>query len=362
MSTENTTQIWDNPMGTDGFEFIEFATPNPKEMDTLFRTLGFTPIARHHSKNVTLYRQGDINFILNEEKESFAGDFAHKHGPSACALGFRVQNALEAHQKALALGIKDYDSKPNFMELRLPAVYGVGDSLLFFINRYGQEQNIYDIDFSPIEGANASDNDCGLCYVDHVTHNVRPGGMKKWAEFYENLFNFKQIRYFDIKGQVTGLVSKAMTSPDGFIRIPINESDNPQSQINEFIDEYNGEGIQHIAMHTDDIYETVKKLRSNGIDFMNTPDIYFNLIDKRLPGHEEDVEALREQHILIDGDPSNNEGLLLQIFTNTCIGPIFFEIIQRKGNEGFGEGNFQALFESIELDQIERGVLSATSD
>jgi 4-hydroxyphenylpyruvate dioxygenase len=350
------TQHWENPMGTDGFEFVEFATPKPQEMIALFDALGFTHIANHKSKNVQLFRQGNINFLLNSQTGSYAENFSQKHGPSACALGFRVKNSIDAYNKALELGAPPHGSNPGFMELNLPAVEGVGGAILYFINRYGK-RNIYEVDFERIPNTSTETKSVGLHTIDHVTHNVLKGGMDRWAHFYENLFNFKEIRYFDIKGAFTGLYSRAMTSPDGNIRIPINESADENSQIAEFINEYNGSGIQHIALATDDIYETVLKLKKNGIDFLDTPDSYYKKTDKRLPGHGEDLESLQKLKILIDGDPKNNKGLLLQIFTNTCIGPIFFEIIQRKGNDGFGEGNFQALFESIEHDQIERGVI-----
>jgi 4-hydroxyphenylpyruvate dioxygenase len=347
---------WENPMGTDGFEFIEFATPEPQALENLFITLGFTHIANHKSKQVKLFRQGNINFLLNAQPGSYAEEFHKMHGPSACAVGFRVKNAEAAYKKAIELGAIPHSSNPGFMELNIPAVEGVGGAMLFFINRYG-DSSIYEVDFNLIPGAKASEHSVGLRDIDHITHNVHKGGMDRWAHFYENLFNFKEIKYFDIKGSFTGLFSRAMSSPDGNIRIPINESQDEKSQIAEFIREYNGSGIQHIALSTNNIFKTVEKLRKNGIEFLFTPDAYYKMIDNRLPGHGESIESMQKQRILIDGDPSHDQGLLLQIFTMTCIGPIFFEIIQRKGNDGFGEGNFQALFESIELEQIERGVL-----
>ena len=356
MVANNDNTQWENPMGTAGFEFVEFASPRPEELEKLFTALGFTHIANHKSKNVKLFRQGNINFILNAQSGSYAEEFQKIHGPCACALGFRVQNAQKAFAKAQELGAEIHASNPGFMELNLPSVKGVGGALLFFINLYG-EHSIYEIDFNLIPGVDVNKNSVGLHTLDHVTHNVQKGGMDHWAHFYENLFNFKEIRYFDIKGSFTGLYSRAMTSPDGKIRIPINESADDNSQIAEFIREYNGSGIQHIALETDNIYETVEKLRKNGIEFLDTPDAYYRMLDNRLPGHGENVKRLQKNKILIDGNPEEGRGLLLQIFTNTCIGPIFFEIIQRKGNDGFGEGNFQALFESIEQDQIERGVL-----
>jgi len=366
---------WDNPMGTDGFEFIEYAAPDPAALGALFERMGFTAIARHRTKRVTLYRQGDINFIINAEPDSFAQRFARQHGPSICAIAFRVQDAAAAYRRALELGAWGFDSKSGPMELNIPAIKGIGDSLLYFVDRWRGKNgatggigdiSIYDVDFVPIEGmkgATVNPAGFGLTFIDHLTHNVHRGRMKEWAEFYERLFDFREVRYFDIEGKLTGLKSKAMTSPCGKIRIPINESSDDKSQIAEYLDLYHGEGIQHVALGTDDIYATVQAMAGNGVAFQDTIDTYYDLVDKRLPNHGERLAELRRLRILIDGathQGAPNE-LLLQIFTQPVIGPIFFELIQRKGDEGFGEGNFRALFESIELDQIRRGVLSPAS-
>ena len=348
--------LWDNPLGTDGFEFVEYSTPDPAALAALFERLGFQAVARHRSKAVTLYRQGDINFILNDEPDSHAARFADVHGPCACAMALRVKDAGKAYAHALEQGETGVPSKTGPMELNIPAIEGIGGALVYLVDRYGDD-DIYEIDFRPIEGADPHPKGCGLTYIDHLTHNVYRGNMARWADYYARLFNFREVRYFDIEGKLTGLVSKAMTSPCGKIRIPINESTDDKSQIVEFLEQYRGEGIQHVALGTDDIFSTVEAMRKGGVAFMETPDTYFDGIDARLPGHGEDVSRLRENRILIDGAPSEGQGLLLQIFTDTVIGPIFFEIIQRKGNDGFGEGNFQALFDSIELDQIRRGVL-----
>jgi 4-hydroxyphenylpyruvate dioxygenase len=359
---------WENPMGTDGFEFVEYAAPDPKALGALFEQMGFTAIARHRTKDVTLYRQGEINFIINAEKDSFAQRFARQHGPSVCAIAIRVDDAAFAYKRALEMGAWGFDNKTGPMELNIPAIKGVGDSLLYFVDRWrGKNGNteggigdisIYDVDFVAIPGANPNPVGNGLTYIDHLTHNVHRGRMKEWAEFYENLFNFREIRYFDIEGKLTGLKSKAMTSPCGKIRIPINESSDDKSQIAEYLDQYHGEGIQHIALGTDNIYASVEGMRGQGIVFQDTIETYYELVNRRLPNHGENVEELRRLRILIDGHSSDDKReLLLQIFTQTVIGPIFFEIIQRKGDQGFGEGNFRALFESIELDQIKRGVL-----
>jgi 4-hydroxyphenylpyruvate dioxygenase len=346
-----------NPLGTDGFEFVEYTAPTREgigQLHRLFALMGFTAVARHRSKDVTLFRQGNVNFLVNGTPYTHFQQFAAAHGPSACAMGWRVKDAVKAYEHAVANGAVPFDSQPGFMELRLPAVYGIGNSVIYFVDRYG-ERSIFDVDFRPIEGAEQQPAGAGLFEIDHLTHNVQRGNMDQWAGFYERVGNFREIRYFDIEGKLTGLVSRAMTSPCGKIRIPINESSDDKSQIEEFLREYRGEGIQHIALSTQDIYRTVTELRRRGVQFMDTPDTYYEKIDGRVKRHGEDIDKLKELRILIDGAPQ--EGILLQIFTSTVIGPIFFEIIQRKGNEGFGEGNFKALFESIEEDQIRRGVL-----
>ncbi len=351
-----------NPLGTDGFEFVEFSAPNAegiKKLNDLFTLLGFTPVAKHKSKNVTLFRQGDVNFLVNADEGTYFHEFSKSHGPCACAMAFRVKDAQKAFEYAVSKGAKPFDKgERHDGESEVPAVYGIGDSVLYFVDKYGSE-TIYDNDFDYLEGVNKHPNGVGLYELDHLTHNVMRGNMDKWAGFYEDIANFREIRYFDIEGKLTGLVSRAMTAPCGKIRIPINESSDDKSQIEEYLREYKGEGIQHIALTTDDIYQTVRDLRKMGMEFMPTPETYYDKIDTRVPGHEENVDELRELRILIDGAPVDGDGILLQIFTQTVIGPIFFEIIQRKGNQGFGEGNFKALFESIEEDQIRRGVISA---
>jgi len=337
---------WDNPMGTDGFEFIEYAAPDPLAMGALFERMGFVAIAKHRRKDVTLYRQGGINFIVNAEPDSFAQRFARLHGPSICAIAFRVQDARLAAERAHALGAWSYAGSAGPGELNIPAIKGVGDSLIYLVDRWrgkggaavGDIGNIgfYDVDFVPLPGASLEPVGCGLTYIDHLTHNVHRGRMAEWAEFYERLFNFREVRYFDIEGQVTGVKSKAMTSPCGKIRIPINEEGNEKAgQIQEYLERYHGEGIQHVALGSGDLLATVDALRIRGVTLLDTVDTYYELVDRRIPGHGENVVALRQ------------------------LGPIFFEFIQRKGDQGFGEGNFKALFESIELDQMRRGVLKS---
>ncbi len=361
---------WDNPMGTDGFEFIEYAAPDPAAMGALFERMGFRAIARHRHKNVILYRQGEINFIVNAEPDSFAQRFARLHGPSICAIAFRVHDAKAAYERALSLGAWGYAGSAGPGELNIPAIKGIGDSLIYLVDRWrgkngaqpGDIGNIgfFDVDFEPLPGAGAdalNPPGHGLTYIDHLTHNVHRGRMGEWAEFYERLFNFREIRYFDIEGQVTGVKSKAMTSPCGKIRIPINEEGNDKAgQIQEYLDKYHGEGIQHVALGSRDLYRTVDALRAHGVKLLDTIDTYYELVDKRIPGHGENVAELKKRKILVDGKAG---ALLLQIFSENQLGPIFFEFIQRKGDQGFGEGNFKALFESIELDQMRRGVLKA---
>jgi 4-hydroxyphenylpyruvate dioxygenase len=347
-----------NPLGSDGFEFVEFTAPDKQgiaQLHQLFELLGFTAVATHRSKDVTLFRQGDINFLVNGTPYTHFHQFAMAHGPAACAMGWRVKDAVKAYEYAVAQGAVPFDAKPGFMELRLPAVYGIGNSVLYFIDRYGPAHSIYDVDFRFVEGVDRNPKGVGLDTLDHLTHNVQRGNMDLWSGFYERLFNFREIRYFDIEGQKTGLLSRAMTSPCGKIRIPINESQDDKSQIEEYLSEYGGEGIQHIALAATDIYRTVDVLRQRGVSFQSTPDSYYEGVEARVHGHRESLAELKRRQILIDG--SAEQGILLQIFTSNVIGPIFFEIIQRKGNEGFGEGNFRALFESIELDQIRRGVI-----
>jgi 4-hydroxyphenylpyruvate dioxygenase len=357
-----------NPMGTDGFEFIEYTAPDSRALAALFESMGFAAAARHRSKDVTLYRQGDVNFVLNHEPDSFAQSFARVHGPSVCAFAVRVKDAPAAYKRAIALGAKSHHAEVGPMELNIPAIRGIGGSLIYLVDRY-RGHSIYDVDFINIDSGERTEGNLrfpsvtsfpppntgvGLTAIDHITHNVHQGRMDHWARFYERLFGFREIRYFDIHGCKTGLRSRALESPCGKIRIPINEPTDPGSQVEEYLDAYHGEGIQHIALATDDIYGTVERLRERGVKFMHTPRAYYDALDARIPGHGEDPERLARDGILVDGAPGE---LLLQIFTETVIGPIFFEVIQRKGNQGFGEGNFQALFEAVERDQMERGVI-----
>lgn len=350
----------DNPMGTDGFEFVEFAHPEPAKLAALFDTMGFAPVARHRSKDVTLWRQNEINYVLNAERDSFAAQFARAHGPCVCALGFRVRDARVALARAEAFGATLVASRTGPMELNIPAIEGVGGALIYLVDRYDDRGSIWDVDFRWTGARDPRPEGVGLTLIDHLTHNVRRGRMDELADWYARLFNFQQIRYFDIEGRFTGLYSRAMTSPCGKIRIPINESADETSQIEEFLAAYRGEGVQHIACACRDIYETVGRLRERGLDFMPAPpDSYYEAVERRLPGHGEPIERLKALGVLIDGAiaGASRPQLLLQIFSKTVIGPIFFEFIQRKGDEGFGEGNFRALFESIEEDQLRRGAL-----
>jgi 4-hydroxyphenylpyruvate dioxygenase len=356
--------LFDNPMGLMGFEFVEFASPAPGVVEPVLERLGFLKVARHRSKDVDLYRQGEINFIVNNEQPSVASYFAQEHGPSACGMAFRVRNAHQAFRRALELGAQPIDLPTGPMELRLPAIKGIGGAPLYLIDRFEDGKSIYDIDFEFIAGVDRHPRGHGFLRIDHLTHNVYRGRMKYWAEFYERLFNFREIRYFDIKGEYTGLTSKAMCAPDGKIRIPLNEEASKSTgQIEEFLMQFNGEGIQHIALLCEDLQATVDSLRRAHVPLMTPPpDTYYEMLAERLPGHGEHEHALQERGILVDGTvEGENRRLLLQIFSQTQLGPVFFEFIQRKGDEGFGEGNFKALFESMERDQIRRGVIQGNS-
>jgi 4-hydroxyphenylpyruvate dioxygenase len=349
----------ENPAGTDGFEFVEFAHPNPDELRALFTKMGYQLTARHKSKAVELWQQGDITYILNDEPGSHARRFVDEHGPCAPSMGWRVTDAAHAFNHAVKNGAEPYDAAGK--TLNLPAIVGIGGSLIYFTDQYGGATP-YDADFDWV--APPKPKGVGFHYLDHLTHNVHRGNMDTWFDFYGRLFNFRQIRFFDIEGKFTGLHSRALTSPCGRIRIPINEDRGETGQIVEYLKRYKGEGIQHIAVGTDDIYSATDAIAEAGLKFMPKPPMaYYELSKTRVAGHQEPIEKLAKHGILIDGEGVVDGGetkILLQIFSKTVIGPIFFEFIQRKGDEGFGEGNFRALFESIEQDQIDRGVLKAS--
>lgn len=355
-------ESWDNPMGLDGFEFVEFAAPAHGVLEPVFEMLGFTKVATHRSKDVDLYRQGGINFVLNREPGSHAAWFAAEHGVSACSMAFRVKDAQRAYRRALDLGARPLHVPCGPMELCIPAIAGLGGAPLYLIDRYEPGGSIYDIDFRFLVGVDPNPEGCGLNVIDHLTHNVYRGRMDYWARFYERIFNFRETRYFDIKGEYTGLRSRAMTAPDHRIRIPLNEeAEGGNGQIDEFLQAFNGEGIQHIALATDDLPASRDRLAARGLPFMTAPPAaYYEMLDERLSGHGEPVEELQTRGILLDGTTSGGKPrLLLQIFSQTLMGPVFFEFIQRKDDSGFGEGNFKALFESVEQDQLRRGTLRA---
>ncbi|HIF25803.1 MAG TPA: 4-hydroxyphenylpyruvate dioxygenase [Micavibrio sp.] len=342
--------LFENPLKTNGFEFVEFTGKDIPQLEKLMKEFGFTAVAKHKTKDITLYQQHDIKFLINREKDGQPGNFADIHNGGASAMAFKVADADFAIAEAKKRGAEVVEAGEHGGSMNLPAIKGIGDTLLYLID----SETVYDEEF---EGLAIAMQGCGLTYIDHLTHNVHRGNMAKWAKFYEDIFNFREIRYFDIEGKLTGLKSKAMTSPCGKIRIPLNESSDDKSQIEEFLKRFNGEGIQHIALGTNNIFATVESMSANGVPFQKTPATYYELLDERVKGHGENTAELKRLNILLDGAPTEDQGLLLQIFTQDEIGPVFFELIQRKGNEGFGEGNFQALFESIELDQIRRGVL-----
>ena len=356
--------LFDNPLGLDGFEFIEFCAPEQGQLEPVFAAMGFTRIARHRSKQVELWRQGGINLIANYEPRSPVAYFAAEHGASACGMGWRVKDAAKAYAAAIERGAEPVEVRTGPMELRLPAIRGIGGSIIYLIDRYeGQahgDLSIYDIDFVYEDGVDRHPVGAGFHTIDHLTHNVYGGRMAHWGAFYERIAGFREIRYFDIKGEYTGLTSRAMTAPDGKIRIPLNEEGaSGGGQIEEFLRQYNGEGIQHIAFACDDLLGCWDRLKALGTPFMTAPNpTYYAMLDERLPGHGEPVSELQKRGILLDGSTAEGDPrLLLQIFSETVIGPVFFEFIQRKKDEGFGEGNFKALFESIERDQIARGAI-----
>ncbi|MEM6410131.1 MAG: 4-hydroxyphenylpyruvate dioxygenase [Pseudomonadota bacterium] len=355
--------LFENPVGLDGFEFIEFSAPEKGILEPVFESMGFTRVARHRSKDVDVWRQGDINLIANYEIGSPAWFFAREHGPSACGMGFRVRDARHAYTHLLNQGAEPVELETGPMELRLPAIKGIGGAIVYLIDRYGEKPSIYDIDFEYLEGIDRNPAGAGFEVIDHLTHNVYGGRMAYWADYYERLFNFREIRFFDIKGEYTGLTSKALTAPDGKIRIPLNEEgEKGKGQIEEYLRDFGGEGIQHIAFNCSNLYACWDNLQKLGVPFMTAPpETYYEMLDGRLPGHGEDVAGLKSRGLLLDGTTEGGQPrLLLQIFSETRLGPVFFEFIQRKGDDGFGEGNFKALFESIERDQINRGVIKTT--
>lgn len=346
-----TSKTWENPAGLDGIEFVEYSSKEPQRLVKMFDQFGFKKVGQHKRKKVSLFRQGGVNFVLNEEPNTFAADFAEKHGPSICAMALRVKDAKKAMEFTLANGARPIESKNDPSSHSFPGIYGIGNSAIYFIDRY-QDKGHYDDDFDYL--GDKQNEGIKMLVIDHLTNNVPRGEMQKWCEFYEKLFNFKETRFFDIKGKQTGLNSKVMSSPCGKVTIPINEPSDTKSQIQEYLDEYNGSGIQHLALLTPDIIYSVAQLRERGVHFLDVPDTYYEAVPERLPNVEENLSRLQQLKILVDGD---DQGYLLQIFTQNMIGPIFFEIIQRKNHNGFGEGNFQALFDAIERDQKRRGYL-----
>ncbi len=354
MAANTATGVQNNPCGLDGVEFVEYTGPSSKHFENLFTAYGFSEVASIAGKQLKLFRQNDINFILNCEPGTFAMSFAKLHGPSISSTGFRVANADKALKTAIERGAKEYKgSAAEKGASPFQAIYGIGDSLIFFIDEKNRKQ-LYGEIFK-IKSENLKPQGMGLNIVDHFTNNVPVGEMQKWCDFYTNVFGFRETRYFDIKGKSTGLLSKVMRSPCGKFAVPINEPSDPKSQIQEYLTEYKGSGIQHVALTTDNIVGTLENLKTRSLEFLNAPPAtYYKMLKDRLPAVTEEIERLRKNAILVDGD---HEGYLLQIFSKNIIGPIFFEVIQRKGHTGFGEGNFQALFDSIEQDQRERGYL-----
>ena len=356
------SDLFDNPLGLDGFEFLEFCAPEKGLLEQAFQRMGFTLVARHRSKDVQVWRQGHINFIANYEPGSPAAYFAAEHGPSACGMGFRVRDAALAYKLAVERGAEPVEIKTGVMELRLPAIRGIGHSLIYLVDRYGSYLSIYDIDFTYEPGVEHYPHGAGLHTIDHLTHNVYDGRLDHWAEFYSRIFGFREFRQFDVTGEYSGLNTRVMMAPDGRIRIPLNQEGGRggKGQIAEYLRAYNGEGIQHIALASDNLYASLDSLKLNGLQFAPPPpDTYYEMLEGRLAGHGEPLEELKRRGILVDGTTDGGHPrLLMQIFSQLMIGPVFFEFIQRKGDDGFGEGNITALFKSMEEDQVRRGTLT----
>jgi len=342
-----------NPLGLRGIEFTEFATPDSDFMHKAFTDFGFSKLKKFKGKDIDYYNQNDIHFLLNNEVTGFSKEFAKSHGPAICSMGWRVDDAKFAYNEAVRLGAKAADEE--IKNLPYPAIFGIGDSLIYFIDKYLDKGCIYDDDFEDLSEPNVV-KDKGFMVVDHMTNNVEHGTMHKWADFYKNVFGFYEVRYFDIDGAKTGLTSYALRSPDGSFCIPINEGKaaNKNNQIDEYLREYNGPGVQHLAFLSNDIVKSLDAMEGSSIETLDIIPEYYDSIYDRVPQVTEDRDKIRHHQILVDG---NKDGYLLQIFTKNMFGPIFIEIIQRKNNLGFGEGNFTALFESIEREQERRGTL-----
>lgn len=361
VTLETMSDLFANPLGLDGFEFLEFCAPEKGILERAFERMGFSLVARHRSKDVGLWRQGGINFVVNYEPGSPAAYFAAEHGPSTCGMGFRVRNAATAYAMAVERGAEPVEVRTGPMELHIPAIRGIGHSLIYLIDRYGDGLNIYDIDFIYEPGVERHPKGAGFHSIDHLTHNVYNGRIAHWEDFYTRIFGFREFRQFDVTGEYSGLNTKVMMAPDGRIRIPLNEEGEAggKGQIAEYLRAYNGEGIQHIALASDDLYASLDNLADRGLPFAPPPPAaYYEMLDERLPNHDEPVKDLSSRGILVDGTATGGKPrLLMQIFSQLLVGPVFFEFIQRKGDEGFGEGNITALFRSMEEDQKRRGAI-----
>jgi len=344
-----------NPIGLNGIEFIEFTSPKPKQLDLLFKEFGFSKTMKHHEKEINYYNQNDIHFLVNREPNSFAEGFMQLHGPSICSMGWRVENATIAFATAVERGAMPA-SQMDFTTSdgdSIPAIRGIGGSLIYLIEGSERPGFYEEIGFKKLETPELT-TEKGFQRIDHLTNNVPQGKMETWSSFYKDIFGFTEVRYFDIKGIKTGLVSYALRSPCGKFCIPINEGTEEKSQINEYLEEYKGAGVQHLAFATNDIISSLRALQGSSVETLDIDDQYYQEVFDRVPNVTEDRKTLQDLQILVDGD---EEGYLLQIFTKNIIGPIFIEIIQRKNHLAFGEGNFGALFRSIEREQEKRGYL-----
>lgn len=345
-----------NKIGLLGIGFVEFASQNNSYLESLFLKFGFSKIKKHKDKDINYYKQNDIHFFLNSEKSSKGDEFSQRHGPSISAMGWVFENPQKAYQLAIDRGAKaavgDYKNIDNQAVL---AIYGIGQSLIYFISQNEISSEFQTMGFEALKQPILM-NSKGFTAIDHLTNNVENGTMTLWSDFYKNIFEFTDVRYFDIRGLQTGLTSYALKSPCETFCIPINEAKESKSQINEYLEEYNGPGIQHLAFLTEDILCSLDLLQNSEIQTLDIDSQYYEDIFKKFPHVAEDHEKIKKYNVLVDGD---SEGYLLQIFTKNLIGPIFIEIIQRKNHYSFGEGNFGALFRSIERDQVKRGYLKS---
>lgn len=346
-------------LGIRGIDHIEFAVSNLEAASQLYTRLGFEKIASREISQrqlkTFLFGQGKIRVMVTQSalKTDPVAQYVQLHGDGVMAIGFSCDNAVTALELTVSRGA-DLHASPKRIErefgtVEKASIKAMGDVALTFIHRTGE---LFDEGFdNPVS---YDPTGFGLQKIDHITINVEKGKMKSWAQFFEKVLGLKNTRFFDIHTEKTGLYSFVMESPDGCVKMPINEPTEDASQIQEFLNINHGPGVQHIALSTVSLIDSLNALRRSGVLFLEVPDTYYDAVPKRVPDLREDLSQLQSLGILADGD---SKGYLLQIFSQNLVGPFFYEFIQREGNDGFGEGNFRALFEAIERDQIRRGIL-----